>query len=130
LSGNPVAMAAGLATVKVLAEDKGIYRDLEEKAKMLSEGIRDNARRSGVQIFSTQIGSMLGIFFTKESVIDYKTAKTSDTSAYSKFFKFMLKKGVYLPPSQFETLFLSSAHTEEDIEKTLKASSYAFEGLD
>ncbi|MBU1261771.1 glutamate-1-semialdehyde 2,1-aminomutase [bacterium] len=127
LSGNPMAMAAGLTTLKVLAEDTGIYRDLEKKAKMLREGLMDNAKRSGVKIFSTQIGSLLCIFFTEVDVIDYKTAKTSDTSKYSKFFRAMLKEGIYLPPSQFETLFLSVAHTNEDIEKTLKASSCAFE---
>ncbi len=126
LSGNPVAMAAGLVTLKVLAEDTGIYRNLEEKAKMLSEGLMDEAKRHSVQTFSTQIGSMLGLFFTGDTVIDYKTAKTSDTSKYSRFFTRMLKQGIYLPPSQFETLFLSTAHTKEDIEKTLEASSCAF----
>ncbi|MFH0775303.1 MAG: glutamate-1-semialdehyde 2,1-aminomutase [bacterium] len=127
LSGNPVAMAAGLATLKVLAEDSGIYQDLETKARRLCEGLKDNSRRCGVKIFSTQIGSMFCIFFTEVDVIDYKTAKTSDASKYSKFFNAMLKEGIYLPPSQFETLFLSVAHTNEDIEKTLNASSYAFE---
>jgi len=127
LSGNPVAMAAGLATLKVLAEDSGIYQDLETKARRLCEGLKDNSQRCGVKIFSTQIGSMFCIFFIEVDVIDYKTAKTSDASKYSKFFNAMLKEGIYLPPSQFETLFLSVAHTNEDIEKTLNASSYAFE---
>ena len=87
----------------------------------------DESLRSGIATFSTQIGSMLGIFFTDLEVTDYNLAKTSDTSKYGKFFRCMLKEGIYLPPSQFETLFLSVAHSEEDIEKTLKASSCAFD---
>jgi glutamate-1-semialdehyde 2,1-aminomutase len=126
LSGNPVAMAAGLATLNVLAKDTGIYRNLEEKAKILKEGLIDNSQRYGIVTFFAQIGSMLGIFFTDVPVTDYKLARRSDTSRYAKFFRAMLKEGIYLPPSQFETFFLSAAHSEEDIEKTLKASSYAF----
>ena len=125
LSGNPVAVTAGLGTLRQLKVKK-IYRDLEEKGKRLEEGIRQAALKANVPYFQTRIGSMLGGFFTKGSVVDYSTAKQSDTQAYAKFFHGMLNHGVYLAPSQFEAMFLSSAHTLGDIQQTISAARKVF----
>jgi glutamate-1-semialdehyde 2,1-aminomutase len=128
LSGNPVAMTAGIATLEILAE-KGIYTDLEEKAKHLFEGLVDSAQKAMTPIYPTRIGSLLCLFFTNEKVINYTTAKKSNTTAFARFFSAMLEEGIYLPPSQFEALFLSTAHSHLDIEQTLKAARNAFKQL-
>ncbi|MDI6891756.1 MAG: glutamate-1-semialdehyde 2,1-aminomutase [Actinomycetota bacterium] len=128
LSGNPVAMAAGLTTLKILA-DKKIYEELERKSARLSEGLRKNAEEVGVSICLTRVGSMSCLFFTTEKVKDYRTAKTSDTERYAKYFRAMLERGIYLAPSQFEACFISTAHTDEDIEKTIEASKRALAEL-
>ncbi len=125
LSGNPLAVTAGIESLKIL-ERPGIYDPLFKKTRDLREGLEDAARMAGVPVYTTSVGSELCIFFNKEKVVDYTTAKRSDTKAFSGFFQAMLAKGVYLPPSQFETLFLSTMHSDEDINKTIEAARRAF----
>ncbi|MDI6760291.1 MAG: glutamate-1-semialdehyde 2,1-aminomutase [Candidatus Brocadiaceae bacterium] len=128
LSGNPVAMAAGVATLEALKE-ASLYERLEESSRNLAEGLERAARDSGVKTFHTRVGSMLCIFFTENRVTDWDSAKTSDTQHYAAYFRGMLERGVYLAPSQFEAAFVSTAHGGEDIEATIKASSEAMKGL-
>ncbi len=122
LSGNPVAMAAGVATLEAL-RDRGLYKKLEESSQNLSEGLKRVARDSGVKTFHTRVGSMLCTFFTGEEVTEWDSARTSDTKLYAAYFRGMLERGIYLAPSQFEAVFVSTAHRKEDIEATIKASS-------
>ncbi|MEJ5375337.1 MAG: glutamate-1-semialdehyde 2,1-aminomutase [bacterium] len=128
LSGNPLAMAAGIATLKVLGRP-GTYEELEEKGKKLEEAFRDAARQAGVPLRQHRVGSMLGAFFTKEEVWDYASAKTADTARYARFFMEMLSRGVYLAPSQFEAAFVSLAHSNEDLERTQEALEAAMKRL-
>lgn len=125
LSGNPLAMSAGLATLHLL-EGEGVYEELDEKAEYLSKGIGQAARAEGIALFQTRVGSIGCAFFTDRVVRDFETAQTSDTEAYGVFFREMLKQGVYLAPSQFEAFFLSTAHTREDLDRTIDASSRGF----
>jgi len=125
LSGNPVAMSAGLETLNLLAQP-GLYEELAKKTTLLVSGLQESAKISGIKSFFTQVASLFCIFFTESKVIDYQTAKKSDTNSYAIYFKEMLKQGIYLAPSQFETGFVSLAHDYEDIEKTVKASRYGF----
>ncbi len=124
LSGNPVAVTAGIETLKLLK--KGVYKELEKKSAYLAEGIKDAAKKAGISACHTRVGSILCTFFTSNSVIDFASAKTSDTKAYARFFLAMLEKGVNLAPSQFEAMFLSTAHTEREIERTIKTAYDAF----
>lgn len=124
LSGNPVAVTAGIETLKLLK--KGVYKELEKKSSYLAEGIKDAAKKAGVSAYHTRVGSILCTFFTPNNVTDYASAKTSDTKAYAKFFFAMLEKGINLAPSQFEAMFLSTAHTEREIERTIKIAYDAF----
>ena len=126
LSGNPVAMAAGLQTLKMLSNSR-IYESLEAKASTLENGFKENAQKVGGGIFCTRVGSLLSLFFTDKEVFDYITAKTSNTESFAIYFKEMLKKGVYLAPSQFESMFISTSHTSQDLEKTLLANRDALE---
>ena len=128
LSGNPLAMAAGYETLNILSHTN-CYARLEQLSSMLVEGLEENAGELGVPVFCTRIGSMLSMFFTDKEVIDYQTAKLADTRKYSLYFKAMLAQRVYLPPSPFEAMFVSLAHTEEDIEKTIQANRYSLEVL-
>lgn len=128
LSGNPVAMAAGVATLEAL-KDASLYKKLEESSRNLAEGLERAARDSGVKTFHTRVGSMLCIFFTENRVTDWDSAKTSDTQRYAAYFRGMLERGVYLAPSQFEAAFVSTAHGGEDIEATIKAGSEVMKGL-
>lgn len=125
LSGNPLAMSAGITTLTVLSQ-KGIYEALERKASLLEEGLAEASQRAGVATRFYRAGTMFCTYFTSRDVVDYKTAKTADTDKFAKFFAAMLKRGVYLAPSQFEAGFLSLAHSERDIELTVKA---AYESL-
>jgi glutamate-1-semialdehyde 2,1-aminomutase len=120
LSGNPLAMTAGLETIRILKKERP-YKVLEEKTEKLSEEISKILRKKGIHHTINQIGSMLTIFFTGQKVKDLSSAKTSDTQIFSRFFHSLLKKGIYLPPSQFEAIFLSTAHTNEDLEKIVMA---------
>lgn len=128
LSGNPLAMTAGIETLKVLKEP-GVYEELEAKTARLAEGIGLAARESQVPIYQTHVGTMFCTFFTKGPVTNYDTAKASDTVKFGTFFTTMLESGVYLAPSQFECSFVSLAHNMNDIELTLSVSRKAFEAI-
>jgi glutamate-1-semialdehyde 2,1-aminomutase len=128
LSGNPMAMAAGLTTLRIL-KNRSIYEELERKGKLLAEGLALTAREAGVPVWLARAGSMLGLFFHEGPVTDWDSAKRSDVARYAKFFHAMLEKGVYLAPSQFEAAFLSAAHTDEDIVLTLDAARHALMSL-
>ena len=120
LSGNPIAMAAGLAQLKILWEDQDIYKRLFQKGEILFEGIRKIFVEKEIGYQVNAVASLGSIFFTETPVRDYQSAKTSDTAAFSKYFEYMLEHGVHLAPSQFEAIFLSDAHTEEDIHQVLE----------
>ena len=120
LSGNPIAMAAGLAQLKILWEDQDIYKRLFQKGEILFEGIRKIFAEKEIGYQVNSVASLGSIFFTETPVVDYQSAKTSDTAAFSKYFEYMLEHGVHLAPSQFEAIFLSDAHTEEDIHQFLE----------
>jgi glutamate-1-semialdehyde 2,1-aminomutase len=127
LSGNPLAMAAGLATLRYLRSHKStLYNSLELLSARLVEGVVEAARDAGVSICCNRVGSMFTWFFTAGPVTDWTSAAKSDTEAFARFFRAMLEKGVYLPPSQFEAAFLSAAHTEKDIHQTISAARQAF----
>ena len=120
LSGNPIAMAAGLAQLKILYEDPEIYTRLYQKGEMMFEGIRRIFLENNIPYQVNSVASLGCIFFTENKVTEYASAKTSDTDAFAKYFKYMLNHSVHLAPSQFEAMFLSDAHTNEDIEAALK----------
>jgi len=128
LSGNPLAVTAGLATLKQL-RSKQLYKKLEERSAQLAEGIDKEAKQAGIPLVQHRVGSMMTSFFTSEPVVDWNSAKRSDTKRYGQFFHRMLEQGVYLAPSQFEAAFLSTAHTPADIERTIKAARAAFKSL-
>jgi len=125
LSGNPLAMAAGIEALSILREP-GTYKKLDKRTALLAQGLERAAAKAGVRLSVTRAGSMLTPFFNLSDVTDYDSALSSDTALYARFFNHMLEQGIYLPPSQFEAVFTSLAHTEEDIEKTLAAASLAF----
>lgn len=128
LSGNPLAVSAGIATLKQL-KVRGIYKKLEERSAALAKGLGEVAKKTGVPFTQTRVGSMLCGFFTPGPVVDWNSAKQSDTKRYGIFFHMMLEQGVYFAPSQFEAAFLSTAHTSSDIEKTIRAAHAAFKSL-
>lgn len=126
LSGNPLAMTAGLTTLKILAAMPDAYDKLTRKIAVLSAGIRAQAEKFGLTLQYHQIGSMFGIFFSDEPVYDYDSARHADTRAFGVFFHAMLEQGIYLAPSQFETSFMSTVHSDADIAATIAASAKAF----
>jgi glutamate-1-semialdehyde 2,1-aminomutase len=128
LSGNPLAMRAGIETLRLL-EDPGLYERLEARGKQLEEGLRELAARSEIAVQCQRVGSMFTPFFTKNGVFDYQTARAADTDRYAGFFRAMLEGGINLAPSQFEAGFLSDAHSAADIETTLVAAKAAFAAL-
>ncbi len=128
LSGNPLAVAAGLKTLEVLRRP-GIYQRLDSLTGKLANGLVTEAARVGVALTVNRIGSMFTAFFTPDSVSDYSSAKKADTAAYGLFFRSLLELGVYFPPSQFEAAFVSTAHSEGDVAATLQAASLALSGL-
>lgn len=119
LSGNPVAMAAGLVQLRTLWEDQEIYTRLCRKGEMLFDGIRKILMKKGIEYQVNSVASLGCMFFTEHPVTDYATAKQSDTKAFSEYFRYMLNQGIHMAPSQFEAIFLSDAHTEEEIGETL-----------
>jgi glutamate-1-semialdehyde 2,1-aminomutase len=125
LSGNPLATAAGISTLEALAEE-GVYDTLEALSARLEAGLTDAANRAGIAVSCNRVGSMLCGFFTDRPVTDFAGATASDTSIYARFFHAMLSRGVYLAPSQFECMFVSTAHTEELIDQTIAAAAEAF----
>ena len=128
LSGNPLAMRAGLSTLAELRRP-GLYDELDARAKRLAEGLAAAAKGAGVPVQINRAGSLLTVFFTGDSVTDYGSAKRSDTERFSTFFRQMLERGILLPPSQFEALFLSAAHTDADIDRTIATARESFSAL-
>jgi glutamate-1-semialdehyde 2,1-aminomutase len=124
LSGNPLAVSAGLATLRRLRKEN-VYARLEELGARLEAGIR----KIGAAVTLNRVGSMFTLFFTNQPVRDFTSAKTCDTARFNKFFHAMLDQGIYLPPSQFEAAFISAAHTEEDVDRTIEAVRVALKGL-
>lgn len=117
LSGNPIATTAGIETLKILMEEKknGLYEKIAQAAVQIADTVRDSL---GDAVCVNQIGSLMSVFFTRHPVVDYESALTSDTGKYAKYFNYMLEHGIYLAPSQFEAMFVSYAHSKEDVEKT------------
>ena len=128
LSGHPLAMTAGIETLKILRSSK-IYQDLEEKTSYLTEEISKSAEEKGIPLTINQATGLFTLFFREEPVKDYRTAKKCDMKRFARFFIGMLEQGIYLPPSQFEAWFLSLAHTKKDLDKTIEACDAAFKRL-
>ena len=129
LSGNPIAMAAGNAQIEYLQKHTEIYDEVDKKGEYLEAEFLKSAAKYGVPIRVNRVGSMLSVFFTDSDVTDFKTASQCDTERFKRYFNLMLERGIYLAPSQFEALFLSDAHTAEDLEKTAKAFDEVMEIL-
>lgn len=129
LSGNPVAMAAGLAQLRYLKDHPEVYDHINGLASRLAEGLRAIAARTGVDAAVNQVGSLLAPFFTPNAVTAFVDAKGSDVGKYARYFAGMLERGIYLAPAQFEAMFLSAAHTEADVERTLAAAEEVFRTL-
>jgi glutamate-1-semialdehyde 2,1-aminomutase len=125
LSGNPMAMAAGIITLRMLASD-GVYRALDQLGATLADGLRAAAASAESECTVAQLGSLITVFFAKEAPHDFASAKLADTERYGRFFRSMLDAGIYLPPSQFEVMFLSLAHQQRDLDRTLEAAKAAF----
>lgn len=128
LSGNPIAVSAGIATLKRL-QTTGFYEELGLKAKSLADGLMEAARQADISVQGNRVESMMTLFFTNVTVIDYASAKTSDTNIYARYFMQMLQRGVYLAPSQFEAAFVSAAHSMDDIEATIAAAAESMRSL-
>ena len=128
LSGNPLAMTAGIETLKILRE-AGTYQRLEALAARLADGLLAAAKAAEVPVYGTRVGSVMTLFFAKGPVTDYASARTADTGRFATYFRAMLEQGVYLAPSQFEATFVSLAHTDEDVSLTLNAAEKAFRAV-
>lgn len=128
LSGNPLAMTAGLVTLREL-QRPGVFEGIVARTERLSEGLARAASSAGITISQSQVGTMFGLFFTAELVIDYATAKLSDTERFGRYFTAMLDEGVYLAPSQFEAGFMSTEHTDEIVDETVAAAERAMAQL-
>lgn len=129
LSGNPVAMAAGIATLSILSEDKTIYKRLNEKGAYLEKAFKELSLKYGIPSQVNRLGSVLCGFFTANPANDYKSALTSDTKLFSNYFAGMLNEGIYLAPSQFEAMFVSAAHNQEDLDRTVAAMEKVFKTI-
>jgi len=127
LSGNPLAMTAGFETISALTKQS--YEEINKKADRLVEGFKQAAEDYEIPLHINRAGSMLGVFFTNEKVVNFDAAKTSNLEYFSKYYQAMIEEGIFLPPSQFEGLFLSTEHTDADIEKTIEAIRKAFSKL-
>jgi glutamate-1-semialdehyde 2,1-aminomutase len=128
LAGNPLAMAAGLETVSIL-RDEHVHQKLEQKAGALEAGFRANLDKLGCPCKLNRIGSMMCLYFNEHSVDSYAVASKSDTEAFARYFEGMLREGISIAPSQFEAAFVSAAHTQEDIEKTIAANYNSLKAL-
>jgi glutamate-1-semialdehyde 2,1-aminomutase len=130
LSGNPLAMAAGIATVSYLQEHRGeVYPKIEATSKAVAEGVAAEAEKAGVPLTLNRVGAMWTWFFTPGPVTDYGDAAKSDTAAFGRFHRAMLDQGVWLPPSQFEAAFLGTAHGHAEVEATIAAARNAFQAV-
>jgi len=127
LSGNPLAMAAGIAALSHIKEYPELYNELENKSSYLENGFKENLKSIGKNYVMNRVGSMMCMFFTEEYVTDFNSAVKSDTELYGKYFHQMLQRGIYLAPAQFEALFVSTAHTIDDLDKTIKAHKESLE---
>jgi len=126
LSGNPLAMAAGHATVGYLRDHKDVYAKLDKMAADVVAGVAAAAKDAGVTMCHNRVGSMFTWFFTEGPVTDWDSAAKCDTEAFGRFFRAMLEGGIYLPPSQFEAAFMGAAHSERDVQQTVAAAKQAF----
>lgn len=130
LAGNPLAMSAGLATLRIIDETPGFYEELDRKGALLEKGLRSNLEKASIPGVINRIGSCMTLFFTGEKKVNsYQTAVKADTARYAKYFKLALESGIYLAPSQFEAAFVSFAHTDSEIIATIEASQQAMEQL-
>jgi glutamate-1-semialdehyde 2,1-aminomutase len=129
LSGNPLAMAAGVAVLSYIKDHPDIYDALEKKSSYLEDGFKENIKSVGKNYSMSRVGSMMCMFFTEEPVLDFKSAVSSDTELYGKYFHEMLKRGIYLAPAQFEAMFISTAHSKEDLDKTIAAHKISLEAI-
>ena len=121
LSGNPLAVSAGIAALKTLAEP-GVYNQLENLASALAEGLQDATQRNDIDTFHSRVGSMLMFYFTDKAIIDYESAQTSNTDRFGRYFRGLLEMGIYIAPSQFESGFVSLAHSQADVDRTTRAA--------
>jgi glutamate-1-semialdehyde 2,1-aminomutase len=129
LSGNPIAMSAGICALKILRDNPNVYQYIDRLAEKLEKGLREVSDKYGITCTINRVGSMMTMFFTDKPVVDFNTVTKSDTQKYVKFFTELLNQGVYISPSQYEAMFISYAHTEADIEKTILAADYAMRKL-
>lgn len=129
LSGNPIAVAAGIATLKKIEAQPHFYEHLLTRAAHLEAGIAAAAENAGFKVVSNRFGSMFTLFFTDQPVVDYASAKTSNTELFASWFRGMLAEGIYLAPSQFEAAFVSAAHSDADIHQTIVAATHVFKNL-
>lgn len=127
LSGNPLAMTAGYETLSQLSEET--YKEINRKVDKLVKGYEEASKKYNIPLQINRVGSMVGVFFTDQNVINFETAQSSDLDRFAKYYRGMIEEGVFLPPSQFEGLFLSTAHTDEHIEKTIQAVHNVFANL-
>jgi glutamate-1-semialdehyde 2,1-aminomutase len=128
LSGNPLAMIAGITTLQILSES-GLWQQMENNSQLLADGIRQAAEQASIPIWQNRVGTMFATFFTEQPVVDLDSAKSSDLRRFNQFFHTMLENGIYLAPSQFEAGFVSSAHGEKEIQSTIEAAKLAFRHL-
>jgi glutamate-1-semialdehyde 2,1-aminomutase len=128
LSGNPLATAAAIATIDILAQ-KGTYEKLESSAAMLEAGLADAAKVAGVDVTLNRVGSIMSCFFTDKKVQNFADVQSTDIKRFKKFFSSMLAEGIYLAPSAYEAMFVSLAHSEDDIEKTIEAAKKSFQKI-
>jgi len=126
LSGNPLAMAAGLTTICALRDNPELYERMDALAGELVKGVTTAAKEAGVKVTANRVGSMFTWFFEDGPITDWDSAAKADTAAFGRFFRAMLEAGVWLPPSQFEAAFLGAAHTKEDVQETIAAAREAF----
>jgi glutamate-1-semialdehyde 2,1-aminomutase len=124
LSGNPLAMAAGIKMLELLSAP-GVYEDLEAKSEKLCAGFKDNVQKLGIHARFTRVGAMFSMFFTSEEIVDFHSVKTCDTEFFKRYFNAMLDAGIYIAPSQFESGFMSAVHTQDDINQTIEANFVA-----
>ncbi|MGE5848199.1 MAG: aspartate aminotransferase family protein, partial [Ignavibacteria bacterium] len=129
LSGNPLAISAGLAALNFIKENPEIYKKMEKKSSYLAEGFSENMRKLKRKFILNRVGSMFTLFFTEEEVTGFNSAVKADTELFARYFNEMLKRGIYLPPSQFEAVFISAAHSTKDLDKTIFDNYDSLEAL-
>jgi len=126
LSGNPLAMTAGIEMIKLLS-GQSVYDELERKSEKLCAGYKSNVKNLGITAQFTRVGSMFSMFFTDQDIIDFESVKSCDTNFFQSYFTALLEEGVYIAPSQFEAGFMSAVHTDEEIEQTIEANYKALQ---